>query len=264
MASYKNIFFKILALSIAASLLLTFTSCRQAVVTNKKNEKAVTPEVETIASLPVTTIEDVYSKGCIDCHKKVSDEKDYRLNVMLAKEGKHPDITEIVKTIPDDCMNCHKEGTEHSIGNIAHHEHYKNPETNTFISEYQGSCFSCHSMDIEKGKVGVKSLTEEEQPTSLNGHVDISKLDCATCHKKLNVSVDKSSWGHTNVSKMDCATCHQKLNVSVDKNSWDHSSLDQMDCTTCHQKLNVSVDKNSWDHSKIDCNSCHGSEGHGD
>jgi hypothetical protein len=260
MASYKNIFFKILALLIIIPLLVIFSGCRQNKATDIKAGKEIAPEAETNASLFAAIVEDTYPNGCVDCHKKVSDEKDYRLNVLLAKEGKHPDITEIVNSIPDDCMNCHTEGSENSIGNIAHRKHYENPEENTFISEYQGSCFNCHSMDIEEGKVVVKSLTIEEQSASLNDHVDLTKMDCTTCHQKLSVSVNQNSWDHSSLGQMKCTTCHQNLNVTVDNSSWDHSSLTKMDCTTCHQKLSVSVNQNSWDHSSLgqmDCTTCH-------
>ena len=159
----KNLFFKIIALSIFMSLLLSLTSCRQVEVTEKKTEEEVTPEgtpteeEKPIAFLPGITIEDDHPNGCIDCHLKVSDERDYRLNVTLAEIEEHPKIDQIVEKIPDDCMTCHKEGTDNAIEYIVHYEHYKDPEENHFISSYQGSCLNCHSMDIEEGEVKIKS-----------------------------------------------------------------------------------------------------------
>jgi len=264
MTSYKNIFILTLTLLIILFLLLIFSSCSQDTVSNEKIEEVATSEIEATPSASTVAVEAGYPNGCVDCHKKLSDEEDYRLNVLLANEEGHPDISEIVDSIPEDCITCHKDGTDNSIGNVVHRKHYENPEENVFISEYQGSCVNCHSIDVEQGNVGVKSLTKEEESGSSDDHIDITQLDCATCHQSLDVSTDTNSWDHSDISQMGCVTCHQNLDISIDMSGWDHSDIGQMDCVTCHQSLNVSVDMNSWDHSNIDCNSCHGPEGHGE
>jgi hypothetical protein len=104
------------------------------------------------------TVKDEHPQGCVDCHVKVSDDKDYRLPAELAKVEKHPPIEKIVKVVPVDCLKCHKEGSKGGPLNlITHKKHYQNPSENHFISNYNGDCLNCHILDMSTFKMGVKS-----------------------------------------------------------------------------------------------------------
>jgi len=114
---------------------------------------------DTPAPIPGITGPDAHPNGCVDCHA-VQGGKDYRLpQGLLAMKGvKHPDITKIVKKVPDGCMMCHKAGAK--MGNIdvvLHKAHFENPTTNHFVAFYQGSCLSCHKIDTTTGIMAVKS-----------------------------------------------------------------------------------------------------------
>lgn len=109
------------------------------------------------AFLPGITSSDDHPNGCIDCHKS-TDSGDYRLHIELKNIGGHPDVTNIVKTLPDDCMFCHKEGAKAGALNLVTHQfHYENPGDNHFVSGYQGACLHCHSLDTNTWEMTVKS-----------------------------------------------------------------------------------------------------------
>ncbi len=109
------------------------------------------------AFLPGITSSDDHPNGCIDCHKS-TDGGDYRLNVELEDMGGHPDVTNIVKTLPDDCMFCHKEGVKAGELNVITHQgHYHNPGDNHFVSGYQGACLHCHALNTRTWEMSIKS-----------------------------------------------------------------------------------------------------------
>ena len=111
-----------------------------------------------VTPLAGITAKDEHPNGCVDCHVKVSDERDYRLNIELAHLEKHPKIDQIVKVAPADCLKCHKEGAKAGPLNlITHRSHYENPTENHFVSSYKGDCLNCHSLDMNTFKMGMKS-----------------------------------------------------------------------------------------------------------
>ncbi len=111
-----------------------------------------------VTPLAGITVKDQRPNGCVDCHRKVDDEKDYRLPVGLSKIKNHPPIEKVVKTVPNDCMLCHKENTKAGPLNlITHKDHYQQPEKNNFVSVYKGDCLNCHSLDMTTFKMGIKS-----------------------------------------------------------------------------------------------------------
>lgn len=99
---------------------------------------------------------DPFPSGCVSCHIKLPD-KDVRLNVMLAKVGKHPNITSVVKVVPTDCAKCHKEGSARSLSVSSHKMHFQNPTKSEFISKFGGQCLNCHKLDAKTFKMSVKS-----------------------------------------------------------------------------------------------------------
>ena len=108
------------------------------------------------AYLPGITTADEHPNGCVDCHVQTGD-NDYRLNTELAASDKHPDVSAIIRTVPTDCLMCHKEGAPAgALSVLVHKNHYENPEENHFIAYYQGECLQCHTLEAN-GVMRVKS-----------------------------------------------------------------------------------------------------------
>jgi len=111
-----------------------------------------------LPALKGITTKDDRPNGCVDCHKKISADKDYSIPAELAKVDGHPKVNKIVKVVPKDCMKCHKEGRKSGpIGPIVHEKHFENPSENHFVKKYGGDCLNCHSLDLKTGVMSVKS-----------------------------------------------------------------------------------------------------------
>ena len=107
--------------------------------------------------LPGVNVKDDYPKGCVDCHRDEGGGHQKRLNESLAEQG-HVNIEAIVKQIPKDCAMCHRAGVAAgSIQLISHKTHYQNAEENHFVTEYQGACLNCHTLNSDTGDMGMKS-----------------------------------------------------------------------------------------------------------
>jgi hypothetical protein len=109
------------------------------------------------AFLPGITSKDAYPNGCVDCHIDQGG-KDSRVIAELAKISGHPKVDKIVKTVPKDCLLCHKAGPKPPVFSQAMHKvHFQDPSTNAFVTQYKGTCLNCHSLDLATGVMGVKS-----------------------------------------------------------------------------------------------------------
>ena len=108
--------------------------------------------------LPGITVKDPYPDGCIDCHKDEGGGKDFRLNTELSKLNGHPKIDNIVKTVPKDCLICHKGGPKPpALGQSLHMVHFQKPSENVFVTQFKGACLNCHSLDLATGVTSLKS-----------------------------------------------------------------------------------------------------------
>ena len=108
--------------------------------------------------LPGITGKDEHPNGCVDCHVKVSDKQDFRLVNLPALVKGHPDISKIVKKIPDSCELCHKgTGKTPALANAVHKVHYQEPANNHFVTEFKGQCLNCHQLNMTNGDMKVKS-----------------------------------------------------------------------------------------------------------
>ena len=113
---------------------------------------------EDLPSLSGLTVKDEHPNGCVDCHVKVSADKDNRLNAELKNVEKHPPVDKIVKKAPDGCLLCHKEGSKAGALNIiVHKDHFSNTKENDFVTNYNGDCLNCHSLDTNTWQMGMKS-----------------------------------------------------------------------------------------------------------
>ena len=96
-----------------------------------------------------------YPQGCVDCHVKSEGELDFRLNVLLKQIG-HRWI-KTLETVPDDCGRCHEPDDSPTLGELLHAIHYAVPQSNTYVTKYDGKCINCHEMDAKAGEARVKS-----------------------------------------------------------------------------------------------------------
>ena len=109
------------------------------------------------AFLPGITVADEYPNGCVDCHQADGDHHD-RLDEAVANLEGHPKVAPMMRVVPKDCMMCHKQGGSASpLSQSAHQQHYENPSENHFVTEYQGACLHCHTMDTETGSMAAKN-----------------------------------------------------------------------------------------------------------
>jgi hypothetical protein len=108
--------------------------------------------------LPGITAKDEHPNGCVDCHIKVNNKQDFRLvNLPTLVKG-HPDISKIVKKLPDSCEICHNgKGKPPKLSNVVHQVHFKGGADNHFVANYQGQCLNCHQLDLTTGVMSVKS-----------------------------------------------------------------------------------------------------------
>jgi hypothetical protein len=110
------------------------------------------------ALLPGITAKDEYPNGCVDCHRNAGANQDHRLNVALSQIKGHPDVTKIVKKVPDDCLTCHKgTGKVPALADVLHKAHYGAEAKSIFVTVYKGACLNCHQIDLASGNITVKS-----------------------------------------------------------------------------------------------------------
>jgi hypothetical protein len=118
-----------------------------------------------VPAIPGITVEDPKPSGCVDCHRKVNEERDYRLTSYikeLVEKEEHPDVVAAVNTIPDDCLMCHSKTAAKGIGTepfatLLHKVHLVGGEENHFITIYQGECTLCHALNPQTGEWRIKS-----------------------------------------------------------------------------------------------------------
>lgn len=108
--------------------------------------------------LPGINAPDAQPKGCVDCHVKTGS-KDFRLTAVLdGIKGGHPDVSKLVKNVPMDCLKCHYASQMAPVlGSMVHRNHYQNQVNNDFLITDKGSCLSCHTVDTQSGKIGIKN-----------------------------------------------------------------------------------------------------------
>ena len=159
---------------------------------------AVYTQEEGVPAIPGVTAEDTHPNGCVDCHRKAGEDRDYRLSTAIEEwategapeeliewseaawpdaslSGQHPGVSGFVasQTLPDNCYNCHGEGSGMPLKPLLHTVHYAGGGENHFVSGYDGRCLQCHTMNTDvdfpyppTGEVEMKS--GREQPDGAN------------------------------------------------------------------------------------------------
>lgn len=139
-----------------------------------------------LPDLPGITTPDTRPRACVECHKNYPGKFDGRLSVhlkewatkgvdahLLAKaqstmpagiklQGKHPDVSNIVKVIPTDCLMCHGGHAANvpPFRKLIHAIHLTGGKDNHYLSNYGGQCLNCHKLDQKTGTWGLGSGTE--------------------------------------------------------------------------------------------------------
>lgn len=102
-----------------------------------------------LVAIQASTV-DKAPEGCASCHKKVADDKDYRLETEVKKIKGHPTVS---ATTVKECMMCHSSGNK-PFKQVLHRIHMK---SDIFKNNYGASCTNCHSRSPD-GVMSVKGL----------------------------------------------------------------------------------------------------------
>jgi hypothetical protein len=140
-----------------------------------------------LSDIPSITTPDRTPHACVDCHKNYPEmKKDFRLTVILAGwrngtdpdivkkasacapagvtlQGRHPDVSALVKVIPNDCLMCHSRNSSSAppFAKLLHAIHLEGGAENGFLARANGTCTSCHKLDQKTGTWGLGSGEEK-------------------------------------------------------------------------------------------------------
>jgi hypothetical protein len=139
-------------------------------------KQAAAPEVK-LSDLPGITTPDRTPHACVDCHVNHPESNvDFRLPSILAQwkdgadpkifekakaaapkgktlVGKHPDVSAEIRTIPDDCLQCHMRDSQMAppFAKLLHAIHLVGGKENHFLTVSNGTCTNCHKLDQKTG-----------------------------------------------------------------------------------------------------------------
>jgi hypothetical protein len=165
-------------LGVAALVVIAVTVCSLWVAADagQGTQPAAAPEA-TLTDIPGITTPDKTPNACVDCHANHPERnRDSRLPAVLARwqnsvpsevlekakastprgktlVGKHPDVSMEVRTIPNDCLNCHKRDSREAppFAKLLHAIHLVSGKENHFLAGGRGNCTSCHKLDQKTG-----------------------------------------------------------------------------------------------------------------
>jgi len=101
--------------------------------------------------------------GCASCHRKVSEEKDYRLSAETENIEGHPDVPENAEI--NDCIQCHGTDSKRPFARILHRVHIV--EGDHYREKYDKTCINCHRV-ADNGVVTIKGLQSTDTETDDN------------------------------------------------------------------------------------------------
>ena len=130
-----------------------------------------------VPDIPGITTQDRRPHGCVECHRNRPDRNhDGRLTTTLKSwqehaspkrvemaqaampegvelKGRHPDVQGLVEVVPDDCLMCHREGSDKvpAFSKLLHSIHLTGGAGNHFVMGAGGQCTACHKLDQETG-----------------------------------------------------------------------------------------------------------------
>jgi len=135
---------------------------------------------------PSSAVSDPFPNACVDCHLSFPERGlDVRLSKILEAyreeaspkarlaaqrvasphlrlQGRHPDVTGSMESIPEACLTCHgqNEPTAPPFAQLIHVLHLVGGEENHYVTEFQGDCRNCHKLDAAAGRLVVPSAGE--------------------------------------------------------------------------------------------------------
>lgn len=174
------------AITVTALTVFALAVCSATLATDAKQDArpAATREVSQaaeselkVSDIPSITTPDRTPHACVDCHKTYPEmEIDGRLTTALAGwkkdtdprilekaraaapagrtlAGRHPDISALVKIVPDDCLMCHSRDSWAAppFTKLLHAIHLVGGTENHFLTLANGTCTSCHKLDEKTG-----------------------------------------------------------------------------------------------------------------
>jgi cytochrome c553 len=138
-------------------------------------------------AIPGVNAPDAFPNACVDCHLEYKERNmDVRLSTLMngwrekvspallektraaaptgvRLEGRHPDATAALKSIPAGCVTCHGKDSKRApqFAALIHAVHLTGGAENVFITAFQGECTHCHKLDASTGRTRVPSAAEK-------------------------------------------------------------------------------------------------------
>jgi hypothetical protein len=145
------------------------------------------PPMPPARQVPGITAEDMFPRGCVDCHINRPDiGRDVRISTIMREwsrevepkflekaqaaapagvklVGKHPAGAEKITDIPAGCLECHGKSsqTAPSFSRMMHLYHLTGGDENPFLSVFQGECTHCHKLNQATGAWSIPSAPEK-------------------------------------------------------------------------------------------------------
>jgi hypothetical protein len=165
---------------VLATLLLVFQAKGQA-------GAGEAPPMPPARQIPGITAEDMFPRGCVDCHVNMPDMgRDVRISTIMREwskkvepkfleraqaaapagvklVGKHPEGAEKIMDIPAGCLKCHGKSsrTAPSFSRMMHLYHLTGGDENPYLSIFHGECTHCHKLNKATGTWSIPSAPEK-------------------------------------------------------------------------------------------------------
>lgn len=145
------------------------------------------PPMPPARQIPGITAEDMFPRGCVDCHiNRPEIGRDVRISTIMREwsrevepkflekaqaaapegttlVGKHPAGAEKITDIPAGCLKCHGRSsqTAPSFSRMMHLYHLTGGDENPFPSVFKGECTHCHKLNKTTGAWSIPSAPEK-------------------------------------------------------------------------------------------------------
>lgn len=104
-----------------------------------------------IAPSAAFAADDKFPNGCVSCHTG-----DRLIPNMLAQIKGHPNVSKMIKSVPDGCAVCHKPNAKAPELKVAIHTVHKiKAADNAKAADVTGNCLNCHVINA-KGAIDIK------------------------------------------------------------------------------------------------------------
>lgn len=145
---------KIILFLLIWGLMVMAIGCATQEEPQKQDQAAENTELQSKIDKLEMQISDQAPNGCNDCHKKISEDKDYSLATQTNKIEGHPQVE--ANTV-EECLTCHGANKEEFMYVL--HKGHLNGEI--YKDKYDQNCRNCHVMQ-EDGSIVVKDWPEQD------------------------------------------------------------------------------------------------------